>query len=498
MRLCRKPFLALFTLFLLTCIVKPLWAAPYVVMLRQGPTPEAGRLTASARPDVGTELKAWGITAQVRDNFTHIGCALVDMDPAEAEEIPDLFPGALVVPGDLELRASYTEPVASAEDDAGAQASNWHTALTSSLLQAARNQNADFNKVYVAVLDSGIYDHPDFGNRIRYDLARNTLDSRDGEGANPTDPKDVTDLHGHGTAVAGVIAGSYTGVCPEVDIIPVRIGNAEARADFSDMAEGVDYLVGLMKSGALPRNARLIVNLSYNTLEPQSNSDTHAEAVFRDMIETAADNHILFVASAGNNGTNIDHMFVYPTSLFNENFLSVAATTRYDSLASFSNYGLHTVEIAAPGHNILTTNRSGGRGTWNGTSFAAPFSAGVAALLWSMHGELDDIQIRNVLINATDARRFLSTTAGSSSSITVIAGDLMDPSELTDDSFIASAAGTSPITGNETVDFVPDDNGTGDTGGVAGGGGGCSVTALPPLLMMILPLALLTLLKRPR
>jgi subtilisin family serine protease len=341
------------------------------------------------------------------------------------------------------------------------------------------------------LLDAGIYDHPDFGDRIRYDLARNTLDSRDGDGANPTDLDDVTDLHGHGTAVTGVIAGSVTGTCPEVDIIPIRIANAEAMADFSDMAEGIDYLIGLKNSGTLSRSAHLIVNLSYNTLDPLSDSDPDAEAAFRDMIETAADSQILFVASAGNNGTDIDRSFVYPTSLFNENLLSVAATTSNSTLASFSNYGLHTVEVATPGQSILTTTKTGGRSIWNGTSFAAPFSAGIAALLWSMHDELDDVQIRNVLINATDAQRFLSTTAGSSSSLTVIAGDCMDPSELTSDAFITSAAGSTPITGNETVDFVPDDAGTGDTGGVAGGGGGCSLTSLPAGALLLLPLSLL-------
>lgn len=499
MRLCKKPFLAIFTLSLLPLLVTPLWAASYVVTLRQGTTAETGRLAAASRPDLQTELKAWGIPAKVHRNFSNIGCTLVDMDPAEAESIRDLFPGSLVVPGDLKLKASYTDQAASTEgDDTTAQATAWHTNLTSSLLQAARNEGADFDDVYVAILDSGIYDHPDFGNRIRYDLARNTLDSKDGEGANPTNTRDVTDLHGHGTAVTGVIAGSATGVCPEVDIIPVRIANADARADFSDMVEGIDYLVGLKKSGTLSRNARLIVNLSYNTLDPQSDSDPDAEATFRDMVETAADNHILFVASAGNNGTDIDRSFVYPTSLFNENLLSVAATTSSNTLASFSNYGLHTVEIAAPGQSILTTARSGGWSTWNGTSFAAPFSAGVAALLWSMHDELDDIQIRNVLINATDSKRFLSSTAGASSSITVIAGDRMDPSELTDDSFIASAAGSTPITGNETADFVPDDSGTGNTGGVAGGGGGCSATSLPIQALMLLPLALVVSMKRPR
>ena len=491
-----KGFLFSVVLLLVICLSAPMEAAPYLIMLK--PATDARTLSAaSALSDLQGELEAWGISAEIGKTLNNIGCAQIEVTPSDVDAIRAVFPDALMVPGDLKLKASYTGfKAASEEQDAGAQATPWHTALTSSLLQAAQSQNADFDKVYVAVLDSGIYDHASFGNRIRYDLARNTLDSRDGDGANPTDLTDVTDLHGHGTAVTGVIAGDVTGVCPEVDIIPIRIANSEAMADFSDMAEGIDYLVGLKKSGKLPADSRLIVNLSYNTLDPLTDSDPDAETAFRNMIETAASDHILFVASAGNNGTDIDSKFVYPTSLFNENLVSVAAVTQSDRLASFSNFGIHTVEIAAPGENILTTTRSGGTGTWNGTSFAAPFSAGVSAILWALHPELDDIQIRNVLINATDAQRFLSTTAGASASISVIAGDCINPSELTDDAFIAAAAGSTPITGNETVDFVPDDSGTGDTGGVAGGGGGCNSFPLALQAAMLLPMSIFLFLKK--
>lgn len=483
-------------LSLVICLSGPLEAAPYLIMI---PPAHQTRTTsaASALPNLQAELEAWDIPAEIKKNLSHIGCTQIELAPSDVDALRTVFPGALVVPGDLKLKASYTGFNAASESkDAGAQATPWHTGLTASLLQTARESHADFAHVFIGVLDSGISGHPAFGNRIRYDLARNTLDSRDGDGANPTDLTDVTDLHGHGTAVTGVIAGDVTGVCPEVDIIPVRIANADAMADFSDMAEGIDYLVGLKRSGKLPADSHLIVNLSYNTLEPLADSDPDAEAAFRNMIETAAAYRVLFVASSGNNGADIDSKFVYPTSLFNENLVSVAAVNQSDRLASFSNFGVHTVEIAAPGESIVTTTRSGGTGIWNGTSFAAPFSAGVAAILWALHPELDDIQIRNVLINATDAQRFLPTTAGASTSISVMAGDCMNPSELTDNAFVAAAAGSAPITGNETVDFVPDDSGTGDTGGVAGGGGGCNAASIPLQAVMLLPLSLLLFLKK--
>ncbi len=493
MRMFCKSFLILSALCLVLVSANPLAAAPYLVLFPENSRLGAQNITEASSTALKDELGRWNISIQQKGNLPHIHGTRIDLDPDDLEAFRTIFPEALVVPGDLKLKASYTSHTSTLDEKPlSAQGTAWHTKLAQELLETARNQRAAFQNVYIAVLDSGISNHPDFDDRIRYDLARNTLDSGDGDGANPDKLFDVTDLHGHGTAVTGVIAGNVTGVCPEVNIIPVRIANGEAMADFSDMAEGIDYLIGLVDNGILPGNSHLIVNMSYNTLTPLSNSDPDAEKVFRDMIRSAASRNILFVASAGNNGMDIDESFVYPTSLYNGNFISVAATTARDMLTSFSNYGLHTVEVAAPGQNILTTTLEGSTGIWSGTSFAAPFTSGIAALLWTLHEELTDIQIRNVLINATDIQRFLSTTAGLSSSITVMAGDCMTPSELTDDSFIASAAGSSPITGNETVDFVPDDAGTGDTGGVAGGGGGCNLATPSLQAMFLLPLLLLS------
>ena len=108
----------------------------------------------------------------------------------------------------------------------------------------------------------------------------------------------------------------------------------------------------------------------------------------------------LFVASAGNDGTNNDVDPMYPASYDCKNIISVAAVDPYDTLARFSNYGLKTVDIAAPGTNILSLDLAGEYSPLNGTSMAAPHVAGAAALLKSSMPNISTITLKRIILSS--------------------------------------------------------------------------------------------------
>ena len=87
------------------------------------------------------------------------------------------------------------------------------------------------------------------------------------------------------------------------------------------------------------------------------------------------------MVAAGNDGKNIDKSPSYPASYGDSNILAVAASTSDDTLASFSNFGSSAVDVAAPGDGIFSTYLGGGYRTLSGTSMAAPYAAGLAAML---------------------------------------------------------------------------------------------------------------------
>jgi len=206
--------------------------------------------------------------------------------------------------------------------------------------------------VTVAVVDTGVdRDHPVLSGRVLPGF-----DARTGE------PGATSDLQGHGTHVAGIVAGegAVRGVAPAASILPVR---ALDGAGFGDSA---DVAVGLLWAAAAGAD---VVNLS---LGSEENDPVLAAAV----AEVVADGEVLLVAAAGNLGMGDDPP-LYPAAL--PGVLTVAAHDLRGLPAQFSSSG-QGVDVAAPGVAVVSAWPGGAAVPMSGTSQAAPFVSGAAAL----------------------------------------------------------------------------------------------------------------------
>ncbi|WP_149825725.1 type VII secretion-associated serine protease mycosin [Streptomyces tailanensis] len=231
--------------------------------------------------------------------------------------------------------------------------------------------------IRVAVIDTGVDDkNPQLTKAVDKAAGRDFLTKGKG-GGDPTN-----DQVGHGTKVAGIIAArphtgtGFVGLAPNATIIPIRQNDAENSGDSDSMAEAITY--------AVSRGAH-VINISQDTTKPLSNTSNLAQAV-RDAI----DRNVVVVASAGNDGLDGQVKNTYPAAF--EGVLAVASSDRNNERASFSQAG-EFVGVAAPGVDIVSTVPGGGQCTDNGTSFSAPFVAGVAALLKEKHKDWSTAQI---------------------------------------------------------------------------------------------------------
>jgi len=220
------------------------------------------------------------------------------------------------------------------------------------------------NPVVVAVIDSGVnYAHPDLAANIWVnsgEVAENGLDDDhngyidDYHGYNfAADTSDPSDSGEHGSHVAGTIAAvgnnqlGVVGVDYRAKIMPLAVSEDGHTFLTSALIEAVQYAAMMKHLGV---NV-VAINASYGGA-----SSSSAE---RTAILTAGAEGIVFCAAAGNDAANNDSVRTYPASYRLTNMIVVAASDQSDALASFSNYGASTVDLAAPGVNILSTTPPG-------------------------------------------------------------------------------------------------------------------------------------------
>lgn len=271
----------------------------------------------------------------------------------------------------------------------------------------------------VAVIDSGIdFTHEDLQEAIwnnPAEIAANGVDD-DGNGyvddirgydfGSDVGDSDPTDENGHGTHVAGIIAATgnnalgVIGVAWNTAIIPVKCLDDEGNGYISYLVNALDY-VATLKDQGYPIT---VVNMSLGTIET---SDALKRAV-----ERVAARGIMLVAAAGNNyGQNNDEIPSFPANSDSPNVIAVAATTSSGTLASFSNYGPRTVDLGAPGLDILGTVPPLIKGApyeyLDGTSMAAPFVSGVVALIAAANPAASPALIRDILLSSVTPLRSL-------------------------------------------------------------------------------------------
>jgi len=261
----------------------------------------------------------------------------------------------------------------------------------------------DASSVTVAVIDSGIQRaHPDLALNAWTNTDETAGNGIDDDGNGYVDDRigwdwvnedaDPADDNGHGTHVAGTIGArgnngiGVAGVAWQVKLMALKVMDSTGTGYISNVVAGVDYASA---------NGARVINASFGSTE-------FSRSLY-DAFRAAGQHGVLTVAAAGNSAQNSDEFPHYPASFRLDTMISVAATTRLDELAGFSNYGIYTVDVAAPGESILSTLPGSTYGVYSGTSMATPHVAGMAALLAAHNPSWTPVQLRQRIVGTTRA-----------------------------------------------------------------------------------------------
>lgn len=347
--------------------------------------------------------------------------------------------------------------------DAGSLSSNSfnQTAADLRVEEAWGKLSNNNNKPVVAIIDSGVdYNHYVFADSGAIwsntdEIPNNGVDD-DGNGY-------VDDVHGwnfvnnsnnpmdddnHGTHVAGIVLGMTQNILKAnldpaiIRIMPLKFLDNQGSGTTSDAIEAIHYAI---------ENGAHVLNNSWG-------GGTFSQALLN-AITVAYAQGKTFVAAAGNASNNNDAAPTYPATYDVPNIISIAATSSADNLASFSNFGNITVHVASPGISILSTLPNDSFGYSSGTSMAAPFVSGLAALLVREKGNINGYQVRGVLF---DNSRGVSNLQGKVASQSRI--DALQALEF--------------VQANDIDSYQPEYTGARDIAASGGGAaGGCGMVA---------------------
>ena len=295
-------------------------------------------------------------------------------------------------------------------------------------------------KIVVAVIDTGIdVNHPDLKANIwtnPKEIPGNNIDddgncfvddihgwnfvpkskakiSKNKKCKGKTGNHNLKDLHGHGSHIAGIIGGEggngigISGIAPQVSLMVLKYysPNDNGKNNLNNTVRAIEYAI---------ENGAHIINYSGGGLEPNEKE--------RLAIQKAQEKGILFVAAAGNEGSNTDKTGYYPANYLLNNILSITATDLYDKVLPSSNWGSKTVHKSAPGKEILSTLPNGRYGRMTGTSQATAVATGAAVLImdyYKNYGKKDSARfvikqlkmtgdIKKTLVGKTSERKHLN------------------------------------------------------------------------------------------
>ncbi|MEK2647252.1 S8 family peptidase [Bdellovibrio sp. BCCA] len=255
--------------------------------------------------------------------------------------------------------------------------------------------------VKVAVVDAYVdYTHPQIAPRIAINTGEIPNNGKDDDGNGVVDdyygasfvsvPSNNQTPSSHGTHVAGIIAadsryGSVEGMAPQAQIIPAQFIANDGGGSLGDAVLALQY--------SASRGAK-IINASWG--------GAPCVASLRNTFQELQSKGILVVVAAGNDGRDIDVYPEFPASFNLSNQITVAASSVSDFMTSWSNSGFNFVHLAAPGERILSTVPGNTTAYMDGTSMAAPFVTGAAALLWSARPNATAVQIKQAILQSVD------------------------------------------------------------------------------------------------
>lgn len=273
--------------------------------------------------------------------------ATASAGPDKPAQSPEAAPEEPEAPSPEPGESEEPEPAASSAPPDGAEASEEPAPPLPEDGDLAVSESAG-SGVTVAVIDTGIdVTHPDLESRILggWDFVSDSAPSyepgNEGESL-------------HGTHVAGIIAQTAPGAA----IMPLRVFSG-GRAYTSDIIDAIEYAA---------ENGARIVNCSFGSADDN-----------RALREAIAASGLLFVCAAGNNRQDVDETPVYPACFDLGNIISVTALNADFGFSYFSNYGPSSVDIAAPGRDIVSARPGGGTAEMSGSSMSAGFVSGAAA-----------------------------------------------------------------------------------------------------------------------
>lgn len=364
----------------------------------------------------------------------------------------------------------------------------------------AWERHTDASDVLVLINDTGIrYDHEDLRDNIWVnpgevpgngvdDDENGHVDDVHGVDVRNGDPDPMDDA-GHGTSCAGIIGAAgdngvgVAGVAWKVGLVACKWMGSDGRGNASDASQCLEYAIDLRNAG----HNLLITSNSWGGFGDN--------ATLKSAFEAAGAAGILNITGAGNSRLNLDEQPTYPEGWVMDTLITAVNSNQSDEVASSANYGMNTVDLAAPGTQVRTTARDATDSyrDVNGSSFAGPHVAGAVALAASYYETTDIQALRQLVLDSVDPVASLegrTVTGGRLNVGTMLDGDLEpDPTGSgsesgSDGSGSGTGGGPDPDSGTGTgsggddgesgegtTDSAGGTTGPGDSGPTGGGSG---------------------------
>lgn len=204
---------------------------------------------------------------------------------------------------------------------------------------------------------------------------------------------DLTDNHGHGTHIAGIIGAvaenkkGISGIAPEVSLMIIKY--------YDPKVPSTDNLKNTINS------IKYAVKMGANIINYSGGGVDYSQEEF-EAVKEAEKKGILFVAAAGNERSNSDQFHYYPADYKLSNIISVTALDPNRTILPSSNYGTETVDLAAPGQNIISTLPGNSYGFMTGTSQATAFVSGAAVLVMANKPEFKFDEVKKYVLSTGD------------------------------------------------------------------------------------------------